>query len=52
MTDFFADILQAFKSFVEWTFSTPSGFGVSIGGLLVGINVLAVIVYYVLDRYK
>lgn len=52
MSGFLQECLSAFSSFVAWSFSTQSGLGVTIGGLLAGINVLGVIIHYVLDRYK
>lgn len=52
MGDFIRECFSIFGSFVTWAFSTPTGFGVSIGGLIVGIDVLAVIVYYLFSRYK
>lgn len=52
MSNFIQECLSVFRSFVSWTFSTQSGLGVTIGGLLVGINVLGVIVHYLFERYK
>lgn len=52
MSAFIQEILTAFSAFVDWSFSTPSGLGVSIGALLVAINVIGLIGLYLLHRYK
>lgn len=52
MAAFIRECFSIFGSFVNWAFTTPSGLGVSIGGILVGINALGLIVYYVFSRYK
>lgn len=52
MADFFSNCLYIFRMFVHWCFTTPSGFGPSIGGLLAAINVIGVIIFYLWKRYK
>lgn len=52
MSNFIHECFSVFGLFVNWAFTTQSGLGVSIGGLLIGINALALIIYYVFSRYK
>lgn len=52
MATFFQECISAFSAFGTWLFSTSSGLGVTIGGLIVAINVMYIIGHYLLDRFK
>lgn len=52
MSTFFTECLNSFSSFGTWAFSTSTGLGATIGGVLVAINVFYLIGHYLLDRYK
>lgn len=52
MVDFISGLISIFGDFVSWSFTTYVANGISVGAMILGLNIMGLVGLYFLHRLK